>query len=301
MRAQGGTESHTDDHSGWESIFMSILDPIKLYLSSIKKIPPITDDEIKKLIARIKKGDKKAKRRMIEGNLRLVISIARKYYKPTLSLADVIEEGNLGLIKAVEKFDIKKGFRFSTYATVWITQYISQYVSSQLRTIRIPEHILIKLKKSQKEIESLKQKLGRHPTTSEIANKLKLSKEDIDSLLENQELSQSVASLDVKIDENESISLSDVISDGGRTDPTTLLKYLKVTAQLETILNRLSANEKKIVVSRFGLNGKNPKTLEEIGKKLKLSRERIRQIEKKAYNKVKQAVIQLRIFGKEEM
>jgi len=280
---------------------MSILDPVKLYLSSIKRITPITDDEIKKLIPRIKKGDKKAKKRMIEGNLRLVISIARRYYKPTLSLADIIEEGNIGLIRAVEKFDIKKGFRFSTYATGWITQHIAQYVSSQIRSIRMPEHILIKLKKSQKEIESLKQKLGRHPTIAEIAAKLKLSEGDIDILLKNQELAQAVTSLDMKIDENESISLSDVISDKGKTDPTILFKYLTITAQLETILNKLSVNEKKIVVSRFGLNGKSSKTLEIIGKELKLSRERIRQIEKKAYNKVKKAITQLRILGKEEM
>lgn len=280
---------------------MSILDPVKLYLSSLKNIPPITEDEIKKLIPRIKKGDKKAKKRMIEGNLRLVISIARRYYKPNLSLSDIIEEGNIGLTKAVEKFDIKRGFKFSTYATVWIKQYIAQYSSSQVKTIRIPEHILLKLKKSQREIETLKQKLGRPPTNSEIAAKLKLSKDDIGTLLENQEISQSVASLDAKIDENESISLSDVISDGGKDDPTVLLKYLKVTAQFEKIFNKLSANEKKIIIARFGLNGRNPKTLEEIGKDIKLSRERIRQIQKKAFNKVKQAIIQLRIFGQDEM
>ena len=280
---------------------MSILDPIKLYLSSLKRIAPITDDEIKKLIPRIKKGDKKAKIRMIEGNLRLVISIARRYYKPNLSLSDIIEEGNIGLIKAVEKFDIKRGFKFSTYATVWIKQYIAQYSSSQIKTIRIPEHILLKLKKSQREIEALKQKLGRQPTNSEIAAKLKLSKDDIVTLLENQEIAQSVASLDAKIDENESISLSDVISDGGKTDPTVFLKYLKVTAQFEKIFSKLTANEKKIIIARFGLNGKNPETLEEIGKDLKLSRERIRQIQKKAFNKVKQAIIQLRIFGQDEM
>jgi len=280
---------------------MAILDPIRLYLSEIKKVPPITENEIKKLIPLVRKGDKKAKTRMIEGNLRLVISIARKYYKSSLSMADIIEEGNIGLIKAVEKFDIKKGFRFSTYATVWITQYISQYVSSQLRTIRIPEHILIKLKKAQKEIELLKQKLGRQPTVAEIAGKLKLSKDDIGILFENQEVAQAVASLDMKIDENDSISLSDVISDGGKTDPTALFQYLKVNAQLDSILNDLTPIERKIVVARFGINGKNPKTLEEIGKELKLSRERVRQIEKKTFNKLKQAVIQLRLFGKEEM
>ncbi len=280
---------------------MAILDPIRLYLAEIKKIPPISEDEIRRLIPLIRKGDKKAKRRMIEGNLRLVISISRKYYKSSLSLADIIEEGNIGLIKAVEKYDIKKGFRFSTYATVWITQFISQYVSSQLRTIRIPEHILIKLKKAQKEIELLKQKLGRQPTVKEIAAKLKLSKDDISILFENQEIAQAVASLDTKIDENDSISLSDVISDGGKTDPTALFQYLKVNAQLDSILNGLTSIEKKIVVARFGINGKSPKTLEQIGKDLKLSRERVRQIEKKTFNKLKQAVVQLQLFGKEEM
>lgn len=280
---------------------MDTLDPVKLYFSNIKKIPPITKREIAILIPRIKKGDKNAKKRMIEGNLRLVIPIARKYYKSGISFSDLIEEGNLGLMRAIEKFDIKRGYYFSTYATFWINQHISRYVSSQLKTIRIPEHIIARLRKWLKEYERLKQKLGRTPTPKEIARRLKLSPEDILRLLENLELSKSTASLDMKIDEDEAVSLSDVISDGGKDDPTTLFKYLRITKQMDAVLNRLSPKEKKTIILRFGLNGGIPHTLEETGKKVKLTRERIRQIEVTAFRKIKQTVMKLQFLEKDEM
>ncbi|MBN1384284.1 MAG: sigma-70 family RNA polymerase sigma factor [Elusimicrobia bacterium] len=280
---------------------MDMLDPVKLYFSTIKKIPKITRREIEVLSPKIAKGDKNAKKRMIEGNLRLVVPIARKYYKQGISFSDLIEEGNLGLIRSIEKFDIKKGYYFSTYATFWITQYISRYVSSQLKTIRIPEHIVARLRKWLNEFERLKHKLGRKPTPNEIAKRLKLSPTDIIRLLENLEVSKKVASLDMKIDEDQSISLSDVISDGGKTDPTIFIKYLKITKQVGTVLDKLSLKERKIIIMRFGLEEKTPHTLEEVGKIMNLSRERIRQIEGRAFSKIKQAVLKLRYLEKDEM
>ncbi|MEW6557648.1 MAG: RNA polymerase sigma factor RpoD/SigA [Elusimicrobiota bacterium] len=280
---------------------MDMLDPVKLYFSTIKKIPKITKREIEVLMPKIKKGDKNAKKRMIEGNLRLVIPIARKYYRQGIPFSDLIEEGNLGLMKAIEKYDIKKGYYFSTYATFWITQCISRYVSTQLKTIRIPEHIIARLRKWLTAYELLKQKLGRHPTSKEIARRLKLSPEDILHLLENLELSKSAASLDMKIDDEETISLSDVISDGGKEDPTLLIKYLKITKQIETVLEKLSANEREVIILRFGLRGEISHTLEEVGKIIKLTRERIRQIESTAFRKIKQAVMKLQFLEKDEM
>ncbi|MDD5687566.1 MAG: RNA polymerase sigma factor RpoD/SigA [Elusimicrobia bacterium] len=280
---------------------MDILDPVKLYFATIKKIPRITKREIEILVPRIAKGDKNAKKRMIEGNLRLVVPIARRYYRPGIPFSDLIEEGNIGLMKATEKFDLRKGYYFSTYATFWITQCISRYVSSQLKTIRIPEHVMTQLRKWLTEFDRLKQKLGRTPTSKEVAKRLKLSPEDILRLLENLEVSKSVTSLDVKIDEDESISLSDVISDGDKDDPTIFIKYLMITKQMETVLEKLTPKEKKVIILRFGLDGEIPHTLEEVGKIINLTRERIRQIEVKAFEKIKQAVVKLRFFEKEEM
>lgn len=280
---------------------MDMLDPVKLYFSTIRKIPRITRREIEILSPKIAKGDKNAKKRMIEGNLRLVIPIARKYYKPGISFSDLIEEGNLGLIRSIEKFDIKKGYYFSTYATFWITQYISRYVSTQLKTIRIPEHIMARLRKWLAEFERLKNKLGRKPTPKEIAKRLKLSPDDILRLLENLEVSKKVASLDMKIDEDQSISLADIISDGGKTDPTIFIKYLKITKQVGVVLDKLSPNEKKVIIMRFGLEEKIPHTLEEAGETMNLSRERVRQIEARAFSKIKQAVLKLRFLEKDEM
>lgn len=280
---------------------MDMLDPVKLYFSTIRKIPRITRREVEILSPKIAKGDKNAKKRMIEGNLRLVIPIARRYYKQGISFSDLIEEGNLGLIRSIEKFDIKKGYYFSTYATFWITQYISRYVSTQLKTIRIPEHIMARLRKWLTEFERLKNKLGRKPTPKEIAKRLKLSPDDILRLLENLELSKKVASLDMKIDEDQSISLSDVISDGGKSDPTVFIKYLKITKQMGIVLDKLSPNEKKVIIMRFGLEEKIPHTLEEAGKIMDLSRERIRQIEARAFSKIKQAVLKLRFLETDEM
>jgi RNA polymerase sigma factor (sigma-70 family) len=280
---------------------MSTLDPIKLYLASIKKLRPTTDEEVKKLIPRIRRRDRKAEKRMIEGNLRLVVSIAKKYYKSPLTFSDVIEEGNLGLMKAIEKYDPQKGYKFSTYATIWITQHISQYVSSQLRTIRVPEHVMARDRRCRKNIESLKQKLGRTPTTKEITRRFDFTESDITSAAENQEMSQGLSSLDIKIDDNEAIALLDILSDGGKNDPEKDTKEHKITEQIAAILHRLKPTERKVIVFRYGLSGKPPKTLEEVGTALHLSRERIRQVEKKAFNKIKQAVTQLRFQGKDEI
>ncbi|MFH0948438.1 MAG: RNA polymerase sigma factor RpoD/SigA [Elusimicrobiota bacterium] len=280
---------------------MDTLDPVKLYFANIKKIPPITKREIEILIPKIHNGDNNAKKRMIEGNLRLVIPIARKYHKPGISFSDLIEEGNLGLMRATEKFDIKRGYYFSTYATFWITQHISRHASSQLKTIRIPEHIIARMRTWLKEYEFLKHKLGRIPTPKEIAKKLKLTQEDILRLLENLELSKTITSLDMKIDEDAAVSLSDVISDGGNNDPTLLIKYLKITKQMEVILKKLLPKERRAIILRFGLNKEIPHTLERVGKKMKLSRERIRQIEATAFRKIKNAVMKLQFLKSEEM
>ena len=280
---------------------MDTLDPVALYFSNIKKIPPLVKREIEMLVPKIKIDDKNAKKRMVEGSLRLVIPIAKKYHKPGISFSDLIEEGNLGLIRAVEKFDIKHGCCFSTYATYWITQYISRYVISQLKTIKMPEHVTAQLKKWFKEYEFLKQKLGRKPSSQEIAKKLKLSPDDIRRLLENLEISKSIASLDMKIDEEQSVSLSDIIADNGKDDPVEIIKYLKITKQMDTVLKKLSAKEKKAIILRFGMDSGAPHTLEEICKKMKLTRERIRQIEANAFTKIKQAIMKLRFLEKDEM
>ena len=280
---------------------MDVLDPVKLYFQTIKKIPKIAKREVEVLIPKILKGDKFAKKRMIEGNLRLVIPIARRYYKPGIPFLDLIEEGNLGLMKAVEKFDIRKGYYFSTYATFWIVQHISRYVSLQLKTIRIPEHVMARLRKWLSEFERMKQKFGRNPTPKEIARKLKLSPDDILSLLENLEVSKSLASLDMKIDEDEGVSLSDILSDGGKDDPTVIIKYLKMTKQIETVLKNLSPQDIKVISMRFGLMSEIPHTLEATGKRMRLTRERIRQIEERASEKIKQAVMKLKFLEKDEM
>ena len=280
---------------------MDTLDPVKLYFENIRKIPQITKREIEVLIPKIHKGDKNAKKRMIEGNLRLVIPIARKYHRPGIPFSDLIEEGNLGLMRSIEKFDIKRGYYFSTYATFWITQHISRYVSSQLKTIRIPEHIIARMRKWLKEYEHLKQKLGRIPTPKETARKLKLTPEEILRLLQNLELSKSITSLDMKIDEDEAVSLSDVISDGGKDDPTMLIKYLKITRQMSVVLKKLLPKERKAIILRFGLDDEIPHTLEEAGKKMKLTRERIRQMETTAFRKIKNAVMKLQFLESEEM
>ncbi|MFH1540427.1 MAG: RNA polymerase sigma factor RpoD/SigA [Elusimicrobiota bacterium] len=280
---------------------MDTLDPIKLYFTNIGKIPPTTKEEVEFLIPKIRNCCANAKKRMIEGNLRLVIPIARKYHKPGVSFSDLIEEGNLGLIRAIEKFDINRRYRFSTYATFWIAQRISRYVSSQLKTIKIPEHIMAQMKKWLKEYEFLKQKLGRIPIPEETAKKLKLTSGEIAQLLKNLELSKTVISLDMKIDEDESVSLSDIISDNKNDDPVTLIKYLKITNQIKVVLKKLTPKEKKIIILRFGLDTGIPCTLEKVGKKMNLSRERIRQIEAMAFRKIKNAVMKLQFLKSEEM
>jgi len=238
---------------------------------------------------------------MIEGNLRLVVAIAKKYYHPQVSLADIIEEGNIGLMRALEKYNPNKGTKFSTYATFWITQYIAQYVSSQMRTIRIPEHIVYKLKQWQRESEKLKQSLGRQPSSEEIAKKLKISLKDIGVMLENLELSQAVSSLDVKIDDNEAVSVGDMLPDGEHEDPAVSMRNSKIAEQLEKVLRKLTAKERIVMRHRFELTGHPKKTLSQLGKSLGLSRERIRQIEKKAFNKIKDEITQLRSVGNDDL
>ena len=260
-----------------------INDPIKIYLKSIGKVRLITAAEEIQLAKKIEKGDMSAKNILIEANLRLVVSIAKKYIMRGMHLLDLIQEGNLGLIRAIDKFDYKKGFKFCTYATWWIRQAVTRAIADQARTIRIPVHMVENVNKYIRTQRRLLQKLGREPSSEEVAELLNITP---DRALEIMKIAQETISLDTPIGEDEETHLSDFIEDLEIESPPDAADFSMLQRHLQMVLEILKDRERKIIQLRYGLSDGYPRTLEEVGREFKLTRERIRQIEFKALCKL---------------
>ena len=254
-------------------------DPIRLYLREIGKIPLLTPEQETELARRMSEGDEDARRQMSEANLRLVVSIAKRYVGRGMHLLDLIQEGNLGLMKAVEKFDYTKGYKFSTYATWWIRQAITRAIADQARTIRIPVHMVETINRVLRTSHSMVQKLGREPTTSEIAQELHMDVCKVEEILK---IAQEPVSLETPIGEEEDSHLGDFIQDDEASQPSEEASYTLLREQLEDVLATLTPREEEVLRMRFGLRDGKPHTLEEVGKEFDVTRERIRQIESKA-------------------
>ncbi len=259
-------------------------DPIRLYLREIGKIPLLTPEQETELAKRMSEGDEDARRQMSEANLRLVVSIAKRYVGRGMHLLDLIQEGNLGLMKAVEKFDYTKGYKFSTYATWWIRQAITRAIADQARTIRIPVHMVETINRVLRTSHSMVQKLGREPTTSEIAQELHMDVSKVEEILK---IAQEPVSLETPIGEEEDSHLGDFIQDDEASQPSEEASYTLLREQLEDVLATLTPREEEVLRMRFGLRDGKPHTLEEVGKEFDVTRERIRQIESKALRKLR--------------
>ena len=259
-------------------------DPVRMYLKEIGTIPLLTGEEEIELAKRIEQGDEQAKKKLSEANLRLVVSIAKKYSGRGMLFLDLIQEGNLGLIKAVEKFDYHKGYKFSTYATWWIRQSITRAIADQARTIRIPVHMVETINRFVRTQRQLLQELGREPTLEEIAKSMKIS---VSKIREIMKISQEPVSLETPIGEEEDSHLGDFIQDDNTPAPAQAAAYTLLREQLEDVLETLTPREQKVLELRFGLIDNKPRTLEEVGKEFHVTRERIRQIEAKALRKLR--------------
>jgi RNA polymerase primary sigma factor len=259
-------------------------DPVRMYLKEIGKVRLLTAYEEVQLARRIEAGDHEAKRSLVEANLRLVVSIAKKYVGRGMLFLDLIQEGNLGLIRAVEKFDYRKGYKFSTYATWWIRQAITRAIADQARTIRIPVHMVETINKLIRAQRQLLQKLGREPTPEEIAKKLKFSAEKVREIMK---ISQEPVSLETPIGEEEDSHLGDFIEDSDVEAPSDAASFTMLQEQLHEVLNTLNDRERKVIQLRFGLQDGHPRTLEEVGREFGVTRERIRQIESKTLGKLR--------------
>ncbi len=292
------------------------LDPINLYFNEIRKTPPLAHPEFAKIWKIFKDGEKAraqfeakknrlgskhknelrklikagdvAKAALVTGNLRLVIPIAKRYYRPGLDFIDLIEEGNIGLINALKKFNIRKGFRFSTYASYWIDQSVRRSIQEQSKVIRIPPHAWEALRKWFREWENLSAQLGRSPMLSEMARRLNLSARQVKGVLEAVEASRGIGSLDISMDEDDNLSLKDIISDQAKYEPDKVFSVLKLHDEMDSALSKLSPREREILNLRFGLAGGESATLDEVGKVYKISRERVRQIQERALAHLKQ-------------
>ena len=263
---------------------VSIEDPVRMYLKEIGKVPLLSADEERDLAMRMEKGDEDAKKRLAEANLRLVVSIAKRYVGRGMLFLDLIQEGNLGLIKAVEKFDYKQGYKFSTYATWWIRQAITRAIADQARTIRIPVHMVETINKLIRVQRQLLQELGREPYPEEIAVKMNLP---VERVREIQKISQEPVSLETPIGEEEDSHLGDFIQDDNVPVPAEAAAETMLKEQLDEVLKTLTEREKKVLRLRFGLDDQRARTLEEVGKEFDVTRERIRQIEAKALRKLR--------------
>lgn len=263
---------------------ISIDDPVRMYLKEIGKVPLLTAEEEIELALRMEKGDNEAKRRLAEANLRLVVSIAKRYVGRGMLFLDLIQEGNLGLIKAVEKFDYRKGFKFSTYATWWIRQAITRAIADQARTIRIPVHMVETINKLIRVSRQLLQELGRDPIPEEIAKEMNLS---VDKVREIMKISQEPVSLETPIGEEEDSHLGDFIPDDDVPAPAEAAAFTLLKEQLLDVLDTLTPREEKVLRLRFGLDDGRARTLEEVGREFNVTRERIRQIEAKALRKLR--------------
>ena len=263
---------------------VSIEDPVRMYLKQIGKVPLLSAEEEIELAKRMEEGDEAAKKRLAEANLRLVVSIAKRYVGRGMLFLDLIQEGNLGLIKAVEKFDYRKGYKFSTYATWWIRQAITRAIADQARTIRIPVHMVETINKLIRVSRQLLQELGREPQPEEIAEKMDMS---VDRVREILKISQEPVSLETPIGEEEDSHLGDFIQDDNVPVPADAAAFTLLKEQLVEVLNTLTDREQKVLRLRFGLDDGRARTLEEVGKEFNVTRERIRQIEAKALRKLR--------------
>ena len=263
---------------------VSIEDPVRMYLKEIGKVSLLTADEEIELAQRMEKGDENAKKRLAEANLRLVVSIAKRYVGRGMLFLDLIQEGNLGLIKAVEKFDYRKGYKFSTYATWWIRQAITRAIADQARTIRIPVHMVETINKLIRVSRQLLQELGREPSPEEIAEEMDMS---VDRVREILKISQEPVSLETPIGEEEDSHLGDFIQDDNVPVPADAAAFTLLKEQLIEVLGTLTEREQKVLRLRFGLDDGRARTLEEVGKEFNVTRERIRQIEAKALRKLR--------------
>ena len=263
---------------------VSIEDPVRMYLKEIGKVSLLTADEDIELAKRMEQGDEEAKKRLAEANLRLVVSIAKRYVGRGMLFLDLIQEGNLGLIKAVEKFDYRKGYKFSTYATWWIRQAITRAIADQARTIRIPVHMVETINKLIRVSRQLLQELGREPTPEEIAEEMKMP---VDRVREILKISQEPVSLETPIGEEEDSHLGDFIQDDNVPVPADAAAFTLLKEQLIEVLGTLTEREQKVLRLRFGLDDGRARTLEEVGKEFNVTRERIRQIEAKALRKLR--------------
>ena len=263
---------------------LSTDDPVRMYLKEIGKVPLLTPEEEVALAIRMAEGDEEAKHRMTEANLRLVVSIAKRYVGRGMLFLDLIQEGNLGLIKAVEKFDHTKGYKFSTYATWWIRQAITRAIADQARTIRIPVHMVETINKTIRVSRQLLQELGHDPSAEEIAEEMGMPVEKVRDILK---IAQEPVSLETPIGEEEDSHLGDFIPDEDASEPSEAASFSLLREQLEEVLDTLAPREKKVLELRFGIVDGHTRTLEEVGKEFNVTRERIRQIEAKALRKLR--------------
>lgn len=263
---------------------ISIEDPVRMYLKEIGKVPLLSAEEEIELAKKLELGDQEAKKRLAEANLRLVVSIAKRYVGRGMLFLDLIQEGNLGLIKAVEKFDYRKGYKFSTYATWWIRQAITRAIADQARTIRIPVHMVETINKLIRVSRQLLQELGREPTPEEIAKEMNMPEERVREILK---ISQEPVSLETPIGEEEDSHLGDFIQDDNVPVPADAAAFTLLKEQLVEVLDTLTDREQKVLRLRFGLDDGRARTLEEVGKEFNVTRERIRQIEAKALRKLR--------------
>ena len=259
-------------------------DPVRMYLKEIGRIKLLTPEEEQEIAKKMAEGDEDARKRMSEANLRLVVSIAKRYVGRGMQLLDLIQEGNLGLMKAVEKFDYTKGYKFSPYATWWIRQSITRAIADQARTIRIPVHMVETINRVLRTSHSMVQKLGREPTTKEIADELHIEESKVEEVLK---IAQEPVSLETPIGEEEDSHLGDFIQDDEASQPSEEASYTLLREQLEEVLSTLTPREEQVLRMRFGLTDGKPHTLEEVGKEFDVTRERIRQIESKALRKLR--------------
>ncbi|MBQ7453426.1 MAG: RNA polymerase sigma factor RpoD [Clostridia bacterium] len=264
---------------------VNVDDPVKMYLKDIGKVPLLKPEEEIELAKRMAEGDEEAKHKLSESNLRLVVAIAKRYVGRGMLFLDLIQEGNFGLMKAVEKFDYTKCYRFSTYATWWIRQSITRAIADQARTIRIPVHMYETINKLSRVTKHLVQELGREPSTEEIAKEMGISEEKVREI---QKISQDTISLDTPVGEEEDSNLGTFIQDENAVNPSDSATVLMLKEQLLDVLNTLTPREQKVIMLRYGIDDGHPRTLEEVGREFNVTRERIRQIEAKALKKLKQ-------------
>ena len=260
------------------SVKTPTLDPVRMYLGKIGKVPLLTAAQEVSLAKRIERDDPAAKRAMIEANLRLVVSIAKRYSRSSMPILDLIQEGNLGLMRAVEKFDYRRGYKFSTYATWWIRQAITRGMANQARTIRIPAHMVERMNKLMRVQRDLQRRLGREPTPEEIATEMGTTAQKVREILK---ISQEPVSLERPVGDTNDTNLADFIADEEAVKPIEAVSEILQKEEVTKVLSTLPRRERKVIELRFGLNGEDPRTLDEVGQTFSLTRERIRQIEAK--------------------